>query len=670
MSIDGRTIADAEPPHLEIYHYRLRRRRRKGPWVPMVALAAVVAFLWVAGYRPEWLGPRKQAPTTLAVDRGEVRVVVVENGTFESARSESVKCQVEALMGAVAAAGSQAPAAGGGRNRAGGGGNARAGGTIATTPNAGGVAQPTTPAPAQQGANQAAGGAAKKARFGAARTGAAKKTTTGPNGMTGAQAAAAAGAPATPAGGMAGGGGGGIARPALKSFTMTVPPHTPLRPTATTQATTATARVVQPAMMSGGGGGGGGRGGGPNQQQRTGSTTILRILPEGSWVKQGEVVCELDSAAFRDELLAELIRWDQAKSWVEQARSALRVAEISLKEYRDGVLPQDRHLLEGYLQQLRNDREQKQLSLEFARVVAGRGLMTPNQLKGTEFALEQADIVMGEALGMKERLERFTAPRLIKNLEAKIAAVRADLLAQEAAFVLEDARKRRLEKNIEACTLRAPRDGFIVYAEPAGQRGQPGAEIQEGLPVRQGQEIFRLPDPRLMRIRANINESRVAMVYSGQAAEIHIDAFPEVTLTGKVAEVTPIPAPAAGPISDVKRYYAVVNLDGGGFEGLRHGLSAEIALAVASHRDVTRVPVRAIRWLDGAPYVALPTPEGGHAWRRLELGLTSPIHAEVRAGLEPGERVLADPESLPRPAPLPPPAERRAVASDAAKGRG
>src|SRR5208337_2296825 len=93
-----------------------------------------------------------------------------------------------------------------------------------------------------------------------------------------------------------------------------------------------------------GGRGGGGRGGGGMDDEKPGSTRIVSILPEGTRVTKGQVVCELDASAFDDELKAQLVRWLKAKSWVDQARSILEVSEISLREYRDGIYPQDLQL--------------------------------------------------------------------------------------------------------------------------------------------------------------------------------------------------------------------------------------------------------------------------------------------------------------------------------------
>ncbi len=75
--------------------------------------------------------------------------------------------------------------------------------------------------------------------------------------------------------------------------------------------------------------------------------------------------------------------------------------------------------------------------------------LSASQLRASEFAEQQMRIGIIEAKGMRSRLVNYTGKKLIKNLEAKIDSVRADLLAQESSFRLEDDRRRRLEKMIE-----------------------------------------------------------------------------------------------------------------------------------------------------------------------------------------------------------------------------
>ncbi len=175
--------------------------------------------------------------------------------------------------------------------------------------------------------------------------------------------------------------------------------------------------------------------------------------------------------------------------------------------------------------------------------------------------------------------------------------------------------------------------------------------------VRQGQPIFQLPNPERMQVRARINESKVSLLRSGQAATIIVDAFPDRPLRGTVKEITAIPAPANGP-SDVRVYYATVAIDTGGFAGLRPGLSAEVVFQVETMRQVSRVPLQAIRWVDAQAFAAVATrTESGVTWRwrPVALGLSDATHAQVVSGLAPGDRVIANPADLPAPGRKPAP---------------
>ncbi len=426
----------------------------------------------------------------------------------------------------------------------------------------------------------------------------------------------------------------------IQSFSYNIAPHVPLRP-AMSSSSASTVSQGPPAE---------GFGGDMMGQQRQGSTQILTILTEGTHVNEGDLVCTLDSAAFRDELQAQLIRFAQAKSWVEQAEKILEVNEISLKEYREGIMPQDRMLCQQYIASCETDLERSQLEVDWGQNAYEKGLQTFSQLKASKARLERSEIALREAHGMQNRLEKFTAPRLIANLEAKIAAIRADLLAQQSALELERERVKRLERNITACELRAPKNGIVVYENESNGWGQSEAQIQEGATVREGQPIFSVPDPTQMLVKARVNESKVGLIKTGMRASLQVDAFPDELLFGTVGEVTPIPAPAEGLISDVKNYFAIVRIDGASMSGLRPGMTAEVRFLIDLKRDVVRIPVDSIRRVGSATFVALPA-KNGFRWQPVELGLGNSAVVEVRSGLQAGDKLIADPSALSAPDP-------------------
>jgi HlyD family secretion protein len=452
----------------------------------------------------------------------------------------------------------------------------------------------------------------------------------------------------------------------IRSFSYQVTAHVPLRPVTAKTADSTSQKKGQQGQGGGGrggagggrggrggrGGGGGGMGGG---DEKPGSTRILKIVPEGTRVTAGDIVAELDGSAYVDELQAQRIRFLQAKSYVEQANSILEVNEITLREYRDGIYPQDLQLIRQYIQTCQLETERLAKNLAWSRDMLKKGFRTTYQVKGDELSLEQSSILLNEALGMLDRLAKQTGPKLIKELEANVRAIQSDKLTQDASFSLEEQRLNRIIKNIEHCTVRAPGDGIVVYVNQTDRWGQVTAPIDEGVTLRQDQPIFSLPDPKHMRVKARINESKVMMVHTGQRVLITVDAFPDRKLHGTVREVTQISTPLNA--SDVRVYYSNIDIDEG-FDDLRPGLSAEVILNIESRPGVTRVPLKSVRWVSDKSYVALydratadTNRERSWRWRPVELGLSDSEFAEVTNGLQVGDLIVSAPQILPRPTP-------------------
>jgi multidrug resistance efflux pump len=657
---------------------------KRGPMGLVKIVAALVAiagaaWAWQAGYRPPLWFSQTRAPLRLVeVDEGDVEVFVVETGTVESASNATVRCKVEALIGLIGGTqgttGTTAGTTSGTSGQGGGSGAAGAAGTTGATGTQGatGTGAETTKAKGKTAKKKAgaSSSASKVGSAGATGTSTGSTSTSGSSSTTSGTGSSTAGS-STASGSGAGGAGGassatsptastGLVKPVIRSFTYEVIAHTPLRPaTAKAQDTSAAKKQQQQGKMAGGGGSGSGRGGGRGrrsmnmfEEEKPGSTRIVEILPEGRKVKRGDVVCRLDSSSYEDEKKAQLIRHIQAKSYVDQAASMLEVAQISQREYRDGIYPQDVQLIRQYIELCQREKDRLERNLEWSRSISKKGLRTPFQVKGDQYTFEQAQIALREAEGMLTRLTKQTGPKILNALQANVWAIEADKRLQDASFSLESQRLKRIEDNIANCTVHAPNDGIVVYANLTNPWGMVEAAIDQGVTLRQDQPIFYLPDPKNMRVKAKINESKFALVQSGQAVTIVVDAFPDRPLRGTVAEVTPISLPLRG--SDVRIYYANVDiLDE--FEDLRPGLSAEIKVHVEKRAHVVRVPVDSVRWVDEQPYVALydrpreQEAEGSWHWQMIEIGLSDETYAEVTAGLKAGDKVVAQPATLAAP---------------------
>ena len=123
---------------------------------------------------------------------------------------------------------------------------------------------------------------------------------------------------------------------------------------------------------------------------------------------------------------AQLVRWLKAKAWVDQAKSILEVNNISLREYRDGIYPQDLQLVRQYIQTCKIEKERAERNAAWSTDMFQKGYRTAAQLKADTLNDQQTSIALREAEGMLERLDKFTGPKILKSLEAKVMAVESD----------------------------------------------------------------------------------------------------------------------------------------------------------------------------------------------------------------------------------------------------
>ena len=619
---------------------------RKSLWLVTFGVSGLLFFgvvAWSKGLQAnQFFQPAILHLAFVTADRGEMAMFINESGSLDTGIAPPIKCQVESLLGTVGGTAAQGGGGGGG----GGGGNRRGGQGQGVASKSGG-----------------SGGGMVKSKAGAGARG--KLSAKGKSSAANANSGGAGAAAKAGAGGSAAAGADVAAitnkKPTIRSFAYQVPPHVPLR--GATQASLTNAQANQQALQGGGmgggrggrggGGGGGGRGGGGSGMgggdEKAGATRIIKIVDEGTRVKAGEIVCELDSSTFRDEVEVQKIKVAQARAWVEQSKTLVEVNGITQREYRDGIYPQDLDLIRQYTRSCELEVDRAEKTVEWSRDMRDSKLRTALQYESDVSTLAAGKLNLKQAEGMSVRLEKYTHNRLLKTLEAKLEASRADMFAQEVALQREDDRLKRLNRMVEFCTIRAPRDGIVVYANQSNAWGRNEARIQEGVTVREGQAIFTLPDPKNLRVKAKINESRISFVESGMPVTIKIDAFPDRLLHGEVGEIIPIPTPGGGPMSDTKAYSAVISIDDG-FDELRPGLSAEVLMHVKTHENVVRLPVASVRWVGVKAFAAITLDQGATwAWKPLTLGLVNETHAEIVDGLKFGDNVIANPGKLPSP---------------------
>lgn len=94
-----------------------------------------------------------------------------------------------------------------------------------------------------------------------------------------------------------------------------------------------------------------------------------------------------------------------------------------------------------------------------------------------------------------------------------------------------------------------------------------------------------------MQIDANVDESDIGRIKLGQAVDFSVDAYPDITFKGTVAQVRSAPI----TVQNVVTYDVVVKVDNPELK-LKPGMTANVTLIIAVKKDVLKVPNAALRF--------------------------------------------------------------------------
>lgn len=377
-----------------------------------------------------------------------------------------------------------------------------------------------------------------------------------------------------------------------------------------------------------------------------GQVTVLMLLPDGTQVKRGDLVCELDSAALRDELVNQEITTAQREADLEQARKTLEFTEIEVREYLEGLYPLEVKTAEGQIAVATSELDLARRALEALDDPEADTL----DVFRAKLAIRKAELTLQEARTKLRVLQEFTKLKRVRELEADVEQARSDMLAKQAAHALERSREQKLRDQITKCKLYAPADGVVLHASEPAPRDQNRWRVEEGSTVRERQKLLTVASFDAMRVNAKVPEAWVDQVPVGGPARIRIVAFPNnLALTGVVRSVAPQPDPATYFSANRKVYTTLIEIDDPPAI-LRPGMTARVEIFVREREDVLRVPVQAFLPDDDNDrstwQVAVKTPEGAIEWRVVTVGMSNDREVEVKDGLEAGEQVVLNPVSL------------------------
>jgi HlyD family secretion protein len=369
-----------------------------------------------------------------------------------------------------------------------------------------------------------------------------------------------------------------------------------------------------------------------------GASTILEIIPNGTKVKKGDVLCRLDASEYEDVALAQTIRVEQHKAEEVQRDTGLQSAEIALREYRDGLFAQDIMGMRGRVALAEAELKAASDRLAWSERMAAKGYASLRQVANDRQALLSSTIRLKRAEMELDTYRRYTAPKNIVSLKADVEKARKWFIHEAGDFEKSKVQLAYYRSLVERCTIRAPHDGFVIYANGPFREENERTVIEPGASVRQGQELFYFPNLSKMEVVAMLNETVVDSVRHGMPARVRFAGLGDVALEGRVESVESLPRRSYNEVPYYPCRIALEVAPG----GILPGTSAEVEVQVGRCQDVLAVPSEAVS-VDHDRNVCYVIGPAGLERREITPGGSSPDLIEVTDGLNEGESVVLNP---------------------------
>ena len=203
-------------------------------------------------------------------------------------------------------------------------------------------------------------------------------------------------------------------------------------------------------------------------------------------------------------------------------------------------------------------------------------IRTSSRSTRTSCRSSRPDRAGGRPRGCSSGFPKWTAPKLIKSLEANVAGDRGR--PADPGKVLQPGGPAAEAAGAEHRALHGQGPGRrhrrLRQSDRPDGAGPP--RIDEGVPVREKQPIFNLPDPQHMRVKAKINESKMALVQPDQPVRRRRGRVPDVPSRaswGSGAHLDPDPGLGRADLLRQRGYHRRLRRPA-------PGLSAEILIEV------------------------------------------------------------------------------------------
>ena len=331
---------------------------------------------------------------------------------------------------------------------------------------------------------------------------------------------------------------------------------------------------------------------------QVGSMVITKLAPAGTHVQKGDILVEFDPQAQMNDYLDKKSTYENLVGQVAQKQADENIARA------------------------KDDTAMKQAEDEFKRAqleIQRNEIVSRIDAEKNQEALDEADT---------------TLKQLKQTYQLKRAAAAATIRIQEIQRDRAQEAMRYAQGNAAKMVVHSPMPGVVVY-NTIWLGGRMGT-VQQGDQVRPGVPFLQVVDPSLMEVRVELNQVDLLKVRPGLHAQMHLDAYPGMSLPATLEELSPLGHP--GQFTEVVRSFTARFSIQGTDPRLLPDLSAALDLDLGSQKNVVVVPWQSIGNEAGHSFVWVKTSVSFEK-RTVQTGARNDLEAVVTSGLAEGDIV-------------------------------
>jgi multidrug efflux pump subunit AcrA (membrane-fusion protein) len=331
---------------------------------------------------------------------------------------------------------------------------------------------------------------------------------------------------------------------------------------------------------------------------------LIKLSSNGSKVKEGDVIAEIDGQAVKDHL-------DDVQAMVTQS-------DLDMRRVR--AVQQSRH--EAMEQQIRAAKAEWEKAQQDMKSLDVKSAIDQEKLR---LALEEAELKYRQLASQLDLLD-----------ESQAAQWRISEISQES----QTRHRNRHRNDLDRFTVRAPRDGQMILRSL--YRNGEQQQVRLGDEVFPGMVFAKVVDLTSLQMEGSISQSDVELVRLGQKAVVRFDAYPGLQVDGKVQAVGMMASYNRRPnyfVRSVPVRIAIENAD----SRVIPDLTANADVVIAHEDDTVLIPREAVQESGGKTIVMVKQGETV-APREVTLGAFSNTQVSVVSGIREGEEIAIQTE--------------------------